>query len=248
LENSSEIHIFFNQLSCWFNNGEAEYWDSRMMATIRKDVPRELHRRLLRETLGSTQRLNIVRQISALLPDHRATVLDVGCGNGLFAHDLMRIKPRLSILGAETKPQAMCRIQQCGYDGKTLPFRDKQFDYVLLINVLHHADDPAMVLSEAARVALHGVVIKDHYANSRLDFYTLVAMEKIGNAFVDISQPYNFLSENQWSTLFERVGLRIQDLRKRFVCYNTIVDLVFGRNLHFVARVAPQIGTRQLAS
>ena len=150
----------------------------------------------------------------------------------------MKAKPGLNIIGAETRPQPHCYIRQCIYDGRHLPFQDKQFDYVLLINVLHHADEPAIVLSEAARVAFRGIIVKDHFANTRLDFYTLVAMERIGNAFIDINQPYNFLSEKQWHNLFQALGLKTEIIRKRFVCYNAIIDLFFGRNLHFIAKVA----------
>lgn len=208
------------------------------MSAFPSSVQKTLHKRLLRDTVGRTQRTNLVRAISTFLPDQRARVLDIGCGNGLFAHDLMNAKPCLSIVGVETKPQTNCLIKQCVYDGKILPFQDKHFDYVLLINVLHHSDDPASVLSEAARVATQGIIIKDHYANTRLDFYTLVAMERIGNAFIDISQPYNFLSEKQWDHLFSRVGLRTESIRKRFVSYNALLDLVFGRDLHFIAKLS----------
>jgi hypothetical protein len=63
-------------------------------------------------------------------------------------------------------------------------------------------------------------------------------MERIGNAFIDISQPYNFFSDRQWDALFQKVGLRTESIRKRFVSYNAILDFLFGRNLHFIAKVA----------
>lgn len=208
------------------------------MAPPGKGIHQKLHEKLLRDTLGRTQRLNIVRSVSGFLPNHKASILDIGCGNGLFARDLMATKPHLRIVGVETKPRTDCRINCCVYDGKRLPFQDGQFDYALLINVLHHTDDPALVLSEAARVSAHGVIVKDHYANTRLDFFTLVLMEWIGNAFIDISQPYNFFSETQWGDLFVKLGLRTETIRKRFVSYNALIDLAFGRNLHFIAKIA----------
>lgn len=208
------------------------------MASSGKRIHQKLHEKLLRNTLGRTQRLNLVRSVCSFLPNHKATVLDIGCGNGLFSRDLLAAKPRLRIVGVETKLRSDCHIKCCVYDGQHLPFRDKQFDYVLLINVLHHTDDPAAVLSEAARVAARGVIVKDHYANTKFDFYTLVVMERIGNAFIDINQPYNFFSTRQWTDLFKRLGLKTEAIRETFVSYNAVVDLFFGRNLHFIAKVA----------
>ncbi|MBS1949077.1 MAG: methyltransferase domain-containing protein [Bacteroidetes bacterium] len=41
-------------------------------------------------------------------------------------------------------------------DGESLPFKDKEFDYVICCHVLEHAEDPAKFLSEQFRVAKRG--------------------------------------------------------------------------------------------
>ena len=43
------------------------------------------------------------------------------------------------------------------YDGRVLPFADGEFAMVTIIDVLHHAEDPAAVLTEALRVVDPGV-------------------------------------------------------------------------------------------
>jgi tRNA G46 methylase TrmB len=98
------------------------------MRLLDKTVHKRVHKRLLRDTLGRTQRVNLVRLIAASLPDRSARVLDIGCGNGLFARDLMAAKPDLNIVGVETKAHPDCLIKHCVYDGKNLPFRDQRFD------------------------------------------------------------------------------------------------------------------------
>lgn len=41
-------------------------------------------------------------------------------------------------------------------NGETLPFKDKEFDYVICNQVLEHADDPAKFIREQCRVAKRG--------------------------------------------------------------------------------------------
>lgn len=44
------------------------------------------------------------------------------------------------------------------YDGRTFPFRDREFDYVICSHVLEHVPDPAAFLSEVFRVAGRGYI------------------------------------------------------------------------------------------
>jgi SAM-dependent methyltransferase len=43
-------------------------------------------------------------------------------------------------------------------DGEALPFKDKEFDYVICCHVLEHAEDPVKFLSEQFRVAKRGYI------------------------------------------------------------------------------------------
>ncbi len=43
-------------------------------------------------------------------------------------------------------------------DGENLPFRDKEFDYVICSHVLEHANDPVKFISEQMRVAKMGYI------------------------------------------------------------------------------------------
>src|SRR5207244_11235162 len=47
------------------------------------------------------------------------------------------------------------------FDGDTIPYEDGSFDVALLVDVVHHADHPLELLSEARRVARSCLVIKD---------------------------------------------------------------------------------------
>ena len=47
------------------------------------------------------------------------------------------------------------------FDGTTIPFPDRSFDTLVFVDVLHHTNDPVLLLREAARVARNTIVIKD---------------------------------------------------------------------------------------
>lgn len=53
-------------------------------------------------------------------------------------------------------------------DGHALPFRDKQFDYVICSHVLEHVQDPCLFLSEIVRVANRGYIETPSEINERL--------------------------------------------------------------------------------
>src|SRR5215213_8603621 len=92
------------------------------------------------------------RALAKAIPG-RGTVLDIGSGDGQLASVLMQLRPDLKIQGVDVVPRRKTLIPISQYDGVTLPFDDRSFDYVTIVDVLHHTPDPAVVLAEASRVA-----------------------------------------------------------------------------------------------
>jgi hypothetical protein len=78
----------------------------------------------------------LAEAVSALLP-RDLKVLDVGCGDGLFAYKLSQLRPDLMIEGAEAFPRPTCRIPAVAFDGLNLPYPSGAFGACLLIDVLH---------------------------------------------------------------------------------------------------------------
>lgn len=178
--------------------------------------------------------------LADLIPN-RGTVLDLGCGDGSVALAVMRIRPDLRIEGVDVFVRANARIPVTVYDGRTLPFEDASFDYVTIVDVLHHTEDPAAVLEEAARVARHGVVVKDHLLNGWLAGPTLRFMDWVGNRGHDVVLPYNYLSRRDWEGVFYKSRLATVASREKLGLYPPPFGWMFDRQLHFAARLQRRV-------
>ncbi len=101
------------------------------------------------------------------------SLLDVGCGNGLFTAAL---KPKLGcrLSGVDGSPHALRLAKEAGFDALSLvedfstmplPFDDAQFDFVVCKDVLEHLLDPQRLLAEMSRVLKAGGALLVHVPN-----------------------------------------------------------------------------------
>jgi SAM-dependent methyltransferase len=94
--------------------------------------------------------------------DRRATVLDVGCGNGLWAQTALGVTPEATVIGVDSSPGMASIFQQrvgtsaVVGDIVQLPVRDRSADAVLALWMLYHVPDKASALREIARVLRPG--------------------------------------------------------------------------------------------
>ena len=177
-------------------------------------------------------------QLAALLPKG-ARVLDIGCGSGDIARCIMTLRPDVRIEGIDVLVRGETAIPVTEYDGAHIPFDEGAFTVAMFVDVLHHTDDPEAVMREAKRVATDGIVIKDHFRNGLLAGPTLRFMDWVGNAGHGVRLPYNYLAREQWQAIWARLGLRIDRLTDRVGLYPPPASWLFGRKLHFIARLAP---------
>src|SRR5258706_10329694 len=103
----------------------------------------------------------LAEHLSAMIPP-RAAVLDVGCGDGTIDALILRRRRDIKIQGVDVLIRPSTKIKVEAFDGKTLPAADKSFDTVVFVDVLHHTQDPLILLREANRVARKSILIKDH--------------------------------------------------------------------------------------
>ena len=171
-----------------------------------------------------------------LIPQH-ARVLDVGCGDGLLAHLIMSKRPELELKGIDVFVREQTYIPVVEFNGEVIPYPDESFDVVTFVDVLHHTEDPTVLLREATRVASRAIVIKDHTRDGALAGVTLRFLDWVGNARHSVALPYNYWPEQRWHDVFDALGLTIREWNKHLGLYPGPADWFFGRSLHFVARV-----------
>jgi SAM-dependent methyltransferase len=181
----------------------------------------------------------LAHHLAALLPKD-AAVLDVGCGDGSIAKLIMDQRPDVRISGIDIKLRPHTHIPVTVFDGFTIPFPDGAFDAVMFVDVLHHTEDPMVLLREARRAARRAVVIKDHNQDGLLAETTLKFMDWVGNARHGVVLPYNYWPGKRWQEAFQELKLRTAEYRGSLGLYPGPANWLFGRGLHFVARLEPK--------
>lgn len=92
------------------------------------------------------RRVNVLaRMLSTLLPP-KASVLDVGCGDGLIDSLIMQSRPDVSIRGIDVLVRGNTKIPVTVFDGQSIPYEAGSFDAVVFVDVLHHTERPEKLL------------------------------------------------------------------------------------------------------
>lgn len=193
------------------------------------------------------RRVRVLTDLIAPLVPQGASVLDVGCGDGLLARSLAERRPDVRVEGIDVLVRPETRVPVKPFDGRTIPHETGAFDVVLFVDVLHHTDDPHVLLREASRVARQAVVLKDHTLEGALAGPTLAFMDRTGNERHGVVIPHNYWTHRQWLAAFRTLGLAIESWNPDLHLYPWPADWVFGRSLHFVARLRPNVPAEELA-
>jgi SAM-dependent methyltransferase len=181
------------------------------------------------------RRTRVLSELLAAQIPQGASVLDIGCGDGTISNCIAQLRPDISIQGVEFMVRPRCKIECHSFDGLTLPYPDGSFDVCLFVDVLHHTEDPVILLREATRVTRGFVLLKDHIKENILDDVTLRLMDWVGNRPHGVVLTYNYQSRKQWATCFSLCGLQEKNWNRAIPLYPWPLRLVVGRGLHFVS-------------
>jgi len=104
-------------------------------------------------------------------------VLDLGCGDGTYTAELLRLGEPASIHGVDPAPSAVTAANARADDERmtfavgsatTLPHADGEFNLAYLRGVLHHMERPVDALAAALRLAPLIVVVEPNGYNAGL--------------------------------------------------------------------------------
>ena len=213
-------------------NSGIRFFDSTSFA---KKIVKPLHHRI-----HSKKRVKVLSYyLSQLLPNDRSlSGLDVGCANGEITKSIEDIRHNVKMAGVDVLLRLDSAIAVIKYDGKRLPFEDKSYDFTLLIDVLHHTDNPVGLMKECARVSREFILIKDHVCQSWYDRVRLCFMDWIGNRAYNIHLPYNYLSEQEWRKIYRICNVACEIIISKPRLYPLFFSFIFGGRLHLIARLA----------
>lgn len=165
---------------------------------------------------------------------HISEILDVGAGDGKIDNILMN-KNNVQITGIDVLVRDKTFIPVTEYDGRTIPYHSNEKQTTMMIDVLHHTDDPERVFSEVVRVSDEYILIKDHILHGCRSLIKLKMMDYIGNKHYSVNLPYNYLTEEQWNKMFEDNNLEIVYYANQLDLYTFLCHIFFDSNLHFIA-------------
>jgi SAM-dependent methyltransferase len=149
----------------------------------------------------------------------------------------MQMRSDLSFKGIDVLIRPETRIPVEAFDGQHIPHDNDSFDAVMLVDVLHHAENPLGLLEEALRVSRNVVLIKDHTLEGFLAGPTLLFMDRVGNLRHDVSLRYDYWPRDRWVQAFESFGVQVTAWNQRLGLYSWPARWIFERSFHFLARL-----------
>lgn len=169
--------------------------------------------------------------------DNCHNILDVGCGDGKIDLYLMERRKNIQIIGIDVLVRPDTYIDVLAYDGDHIPLEDGAVDTIMLIDVLHHVDNPNQLMKELVRVTSSTIIIKDHFKWGFVSYLKLRIMDYVGNAHYHVRLPYNYLTKMEWNNMFRDNGLHIEACKTELNLYKGIFHVLFDSNLHFIVKL-----------
>lgn len=145
-------------------------------------------------------------------PEPYTRVLDFGSGDGWFAKQFLDAGLTGDLTAIDVKRRDHVLVEPQIYPGGPLSFKDREFELVYSVDVLHHCEDPLAQLNELIRCTNRYLLLKDHTYKTAIGKYVLAVMDELGNRRFGIPSVYRYQNEMAWDAHilangFKRVAL-----------------------------------------
>jgi SAM-dependent methyltransferase len=142
--------------------------------------------------------------MDGLVSGHDNRILDVGCGAGNMFHHLSRYG---TVIGIENNPKPLAVARERGYDvrlaqAEDMPFPDRSFDLIAVLDVVEHCEDDQRVLQECHRVCRPGGLI----------VITTPAFQWLWSRNDEINHHYRRYSGRELTAKLQQAGFRVRRL------------------------------------
>lgn len=140
----------------------AEYMEFKRRAPIMSaEEFRAAYRRMQTSFIDRETDLNEACTARILAEVQGKRVLEVGCGKGFLAKEL--VKKELDVTAVDIviadEVRAIAGLKTVEVDGRTLPFKDAEFDTVICTHTLEHVQDFAGAVAELRRVGKRVIIV-----------------------------------------------------------------------------------------
>ena len=116
-----------------------------------------------------------IKKTVDLIPQNVQSLVDVGCGNGVFVNYLNKFNPKIEILGLDRSEAALKYVktnkQVC--DIENIPLPNKSMDCITCLEVIEHLPVPVYekALSELTRISNKYIIISVPFEENSEEFY-----------------------------------------------------------------------------
>jgi SAM-dependent methyltransferase len=169
--------------------------------------------------------------------NYNLRLLDVGCGDMAIAKGLAAKYNKIKFICTDIYPNKENWENYVEFDGKNIPFNDREFDVALFSDVLHHdIDNSKQLLKEAIRVSKF-IIIKDHFEYGWWSRRLLQFADLIGNYGYGVSVPKQYFNKKSFYKLLEDCNLKEIEHKCPVQLYErfSLIQLIFKSKYQFIS-------------